>query len=334
MPKAEHVYEMCVAHYSNQESRFRGALESMASEAEKKGQQVVSARLHGYLEAYASQREGVIDPKVAQWFDLMRTDCFLEDLFIDDGVREDLMFLVMERMSRDRILEEGMIPVRHVLIDGPPGVGKTFTARALAAELGLPLYAVKFHKVVESYLGRTSMNLHEVFDLMRRTDAVFLFDEADSILSRRTSGGSSESTEVNRITNTLLRQMEDPGMRGLVLYCTNMKGLLDSAAHRRFDMVLTYKLPTDEESANYLCHVAAKYGLETLDSSEWEPLVQGLPYAQIERATVAAAKRSLLFDESTLTPSRLMESLHREQLEKEKLNADTQSDGLEAGEGD
>src|SRR6478672_9007406 len=68
---------------------------------------------------------------------------------------------------------------------GAPGTGKTICAEAIAHALGQRLLVVRYDQVESMWMGETPKNIVTTFRLARKENAVLLFDEADSIASRR-----------------------------------------------------------------------------------------------------------------------------------------------------
>ena len=123
-----------------------------------------------------------------------------------------------------------------VLLNGPPGTGKSLTAAVIAAELGLPLFRIDVSRIFDRYVGETEKNLVRLFEEAAADRAALLFDEADSLFSRRVDVKDASDRHANTQVNVLLERIERH--EGLVLLTTNLKGAIDEALLRR----ITYKL--------------------------------------------------------------------------------------------
>lgn len=108
------------------------------------------------------------------------------------------------------------------LLFGPPGLGKTLTAEAIAEASHLPLYAVSSgalgHGVIE-----ISHNFSKILELSTRWKAVLLLDEADVFLARR----DKSDLERNAIVSIFLRELEY--YPGILLLTTNQAHIIDPA---------------------------------------------------------------------------------------------------------
>lgn len=149
--------------------------------------------------------------------------------------------LLKERRAADRLTAAGLVPLRSVLMSGPPGVGKTMTARWLARQLHLPLYTLDLASVMSSFLGRTGANVRAVLEHAKQEPCVLLLDEFDAIAKRRDD--DSDVGELKRLVTVILQTIDDWTPMSLLVAATNHGELLDPAVWRRFDMTLVFRLP-------------------------------------------------------------------------------------------
>jgi hypothetical protein len=127
------------------------------------------------------------------------------------------------------------------LFAGPSGTGKTTAAEVIARDLGLDLVVVDLSQVVSKYIGETEKNLRRVFDAADDGAAVLLFDEADTLFSRRTEVRDSHDRYANLEVGYLLQRMET--FRGLAILTTNARSALDQAFVRRLRAIVSFPYP-------------------------------------------------------------------------------------------
>lgn len=113
------------------------------------------------------------------------------------------------------------------LLMGPPGLGKTMTAEAIAEVARKPLYTMSSGELGESVYD-VSNNLARVMELATTWHTVLLIDEADVFLAQR----SSIHVERNAITSTFLRQLEY--YPGILILTTNRASSIDSAFESKY----------------------------------------------------------------------------------------------------
>jgi replication-associated recombination protein RarA len=149
-----------------------------------------------------------------------------------------------EHQQRQRLLEHGIDPTKSAILIGPPGVGKTMSARWLATQLNKPLWILDLSAVMSSLLGKTGANLRAVFDFAKKNEAVLLLDEIDAIAKRRSD--ESDIGELKRLVTVILQEVDAWPSTGLLLAATNHPELIDPALWRRFDAVLEFNQPAAE----------------------------------------------------------------------------------------
>jgi SpoVK/Ycf46/Vps4 family AAA+-type ATPase len=160
-------------------------------------------------------------------------------------VEREIESLIRERRQVDVLADAGLDPTRSALFVGPPGVGKTMSARWIAAQLGLPLLILDLSAVMSSFLGRTGNNVRAVLDYAKRQSCVLLLDELDAIAKRRDD--ATEIGELKRLVTVLLQEIDEWPANGLLLAATNHPELLDPAVWRRFDSVVRFPAPERNE---------------------------------------------------------------------------------------
>lgn len=128
---------------------------------------------------------------------------------------------------------------------GPPGTGKSFAAEAIAHELERDLIRANYAEIESKYVGETAKNIKAAFQKAKESDAVLLFDEADSILGRRlTNVRQSTDHAVNVSRSVMLLELDH--FTGVTIFTTNLASNYDTAFVRRILGHVEMPLPNPE----------------------------------------------------------------------------------------
>lgn len=213
----------------------------------------------------------------------------LAEVTLPGGVRAVLQLLVREQGREALLAKHGLSPRRRVLFVGPPGLGKSMTAHALATELGWPAYVTRMDSLVRSFLGQTASRVRDLFGFAASTQAVILLDEIDAIARRR--GATSDVGEIDRVVVTLLQEMEHSHPAGLLIATSNLPDHLDEALWRRFDMVVRFAAPTRKQLNAFARSEAKRRGLPVRALSGHE---DARSFADVSRVVADLLRERLL----------------------------------------
>ena len=152
-----------------------------------------------------------------------------------EEVKEELKGVAKILKCPDEVQAAGARPVRGILLHGPPGVGKTMLAKALAKESGLKFIATTGSDFNAMFAGVGGMKLKALFKLARfNTPCVIFIDEIEGLTAKRDFRGGEVTKENAKTLNILLSEMDGlQSSRGiLVIGATNHKDVLDPAILR------------------------------------------------------------------------------------------------------
>jgi len=231
----------------------------------------------------------------------------LSDMALDHVVQARIDRVLTEQRQRGRVHEHGFVPIRKLLLVGPPGTGKTMTAAVLAGELGLPLFTIQLDGLITKFMGETAAKLRLIFDAIRETRAVYLFDEFDALGTERAL--KNDVGEIRRVLTSFLLFLEQDDSDGITVCATNYPKLLDRALFRRFDMVIEYQLPTGNVAEQVM---KTRLALLNTSSMDWQVVIeasQGLSHGEIARGCEDTAKNVILGNRTTITTQDLLDSL-------------------------
>jgi len=141
-----------------------------------------------------------------------------------------------------RMKEEPNRP-KAVLFEGPPGTGKTTSAKIIAQQVNIPLVYMPIESIMSKWFGEAEKRFAEVFDSCKVLGKCIIFiDEIDAIASSRDQDLHETS---RRILSTLLRKIDSfESTTDVLLICaTNRKKDLDAAVLSRIDLSIKFEMP-------------------------------------------------------------------------------------------
>lgn len=297
MANSNQIKNLIKSHYNDTNDAFSTiALQIAASEA-KSGHRKFAEEIRKLVDRAKLnyRRPSPIAPDLRGLFLERIAVENLSDLISTEDIHKRIERILNEFINRDKLLRNNLENRRKILFTGPAGTGKTMSASIIANELNLPLYIILSEKLVTKYMGETSARLRQIFDFIELQPAVYLFDEFDAIGSQR--GKENEVGEMRRVLNSFLQFIERDHSDSLIIAATNDVEILDNALFRRFDDVISYKLPDEPEILQLLLNKTNNL----LPTSELEPIIsqmKDLSHAEITRACLDAIKDSILTDTS------------------------------------
>ncbi|CAI1695547.1 ATP-dependent zinc metalloprotease FtsH [Serratia proteamaculans] len=229
----------------------------------------------------------------------------LKEIILSDLVKVKVLRFLDENKNSKKIRQFGLTPRRHLMLFGPPGTGKTMTASVIAHELSFPLFTVRMDSLITKFMGETSAKLRSIFDYISQHKGVYLFDEFDTIGSKRSM--INDVGEIRRVLNTFLQLLDDHRSDSLIITATNHKEILDSALYRRFDDVIEYKLPVEESLTALIESKFISYELKVNNLAEIATAAKGLSYAEISKSCDDAIKFSIINNDKYVTQDILID---------------------------
>lgn len=310
MASSEHIKALLKSHLERDDERFLSVALQVAAHEARSGHGRLARELRDIVEKARKQptidRPIPIGRGIKDSTGLLSTSTpklRLSDLVAPSEVMDRLHRVVREQRHASKLKNHGLSPRRKLLLVGPPGTGKTFTASLLSGELGYPLFQVRLDALITKFMGETSAKLRQVFDAMADVRGLYFFDEFDALGSQRTA--ANDVGEARRILNSFLQMIEQDHSNSLILCATNHEEILDHALFRRFDDVVRYRLPGATEIITLFRDRLTAY---VDDNFPWERLAakaDGLSSAEITLTAQDAVKEMLIEDRHTVTFQRL-----------------------------
>ncbi|MBW6487666.1 ATP-dependent metallopeptidase FtsH/Yme1/Tma family protein [Sulfurimonas sp.] len=196
----------------------------------------------------------------SQPIESIKSDVTFSDIGGISDVKIELEEIIDFMKKPKRYKSFGARMPRGVLLVGPPGVGKTMIAKAVANAAGVPFYYQSGASFVQIYVGMGAKRVHELFIAAKNNSPSIIFiDEIDAVGKKR-DGQRSDEREAT--LNQLLTEMDgfENSSGVIVIAATNKIDVLDSALLRagRFDRRVFVELPTKKERASILLKYLGK----------------------------------------------------------------------------
>lgn len=304
MATAEQLKMLIKSHFDQNDERFRTIVLQLAAHEANQGHSALARDIRDLID---KSRNGKVIPLNKELNELLHnatSDYRLSNLVVSEELRTRIERILREFKQRERLRNHGLSNRRKILLAGPPGTGKTMTAAVLAGELQLPFCTILVDKLVTKYMGETSAKLRQIFDAIREFPGVYLFDEFDAIGSERTL--DNDVGEMRRVLNTFLQFIEQDRSDSLIVAATNSIKLLDQALFRRFDDVLYYDYPTQNEIVQLIENRLSGFcDFSSADVFEMAEFSKTLSHADITKACDDAIKEAILSDQTTVMPDLL-----------------------------
>jgi SpoVK/Ycf46/Vps4 family AAA+-type ATPase len=297
----EHITAMVRNHASGDDAAFYSVALQIAAREARQGHHVLASNIKKAVES-SRERAPLANvtalPRVrgdlAELVEVSHPKVHLRELIASSDRIAQIKQILAEQRQRKNLLEHGFNPVHRLLLEGPPGTGKTMTASVLATELSLPMYTVRLDGLLSKFMGETAAKLRLVFDAVAAERAVYLFDEFDALGGDRSG---NDVGEARRILNSFLVFLENAGPESIVIAATNHRAILDKAVFRRFDAVLEYMLPDARQAATVMRTRLGSMASKT-STTKLAEYTNGLSHADLVKAAESAAKAVLMRGES------------------------------------
>lgn len=296
MTRSDLLVDLVSAQRRGDDARFRALVEAIIAEERNKQHHLVADRLSEMITTSGPSNLALRDDAARPAADLVHEIVprrRLADLQLNAAVATAAAELVEEHHRAELLRTHGIEPRSRVLLEGPPGNGKTSLAEAVAAETMLPFYVVRYEGVVSSFLGETAARLDSVFEFARTRRCVLFFDEFDTIAKERAD--THETGEIKRVVSTLLLQIDRLPSHVIAICATNHAELLDRAAWRRFQLRLALDSPSRAEATSFLETLGARMGGSLgLAPRTLADRLAGASYAELEQFAQDVRRRYVL----------------------------------------
>jgi AAA family ATPase len=242
------------------------------------------------------------EPQKPYW---VKSDYKFSDIVGHQGVKDKCALVVRYLKDPESF---GEWAPKNVLFFGPPGTGKTMTAKALANETDSTLFLVRATDLIGEFVGDGAKRIHELYQAaFDAAPSILFIDELDAIGLDRSY--QSLRGDVSEVVNSLLSELDGvKENKGVVtIAATNNVGILDRALRNRFEEEMEFKLPDKKERKELLEVYVKKLPLGVAaDLSKYVAATEGLSGRDIkDKLLKVALHRALLEGTGRITDGHL-----------------------------
>lgn len=311
MATADQIKSLIRSHFSSQPERFNTIALQVAAHEAKQGHSALAHDIRELVDIERRKGGSNVIPFPRELKGLILTEksnISKSSLVMPVILQGRIKQIIHEYRKQEKLKSFGLSHRRKVLLIGPPGTGKTMTAKVLAHELNVALHTIQVDRLVTKFMGETSAKLRQIFDLMNQEHGVYFFDEFDAIGGERSM--DNDVGEMRRVLNAFLQFIEQDTSDSIIIAATNNPKLLDQALFRRFDDVLYYGNPEEEERKELISNVLGTFKNRRF---AWKTVLKysdGLSHAEIDQACRDAIKGAILSDKETVSATSLLYTIN------------------------
>ena len=310
MATADQIKSLIRSHQSDDPERFYSIALQVAAHEAKQGHTSLAHDIREIVNKSRKSRGAVVLQFPKEMHGLVLSehpDISRNALVMPKSMDERIHRIIHEFRQQNKLKSHGLTNRRKVLLIGPPGTGKTMTAKVLAHELKLTLHTIQVDRLVTKFMGETAAKLRQIFELIQNEQGVYLFDEFDAIGGERSM--ENDVGEMRRVLNSFLQFIEQDTSDSVLVAATNNPKLLDKALFRRFDDVMYYASPDADERTRLIQNVLGTYLSDHTLTDETITASEDLSHAEIDLACRDAIKNAILSDQNTVSSSELLRTL-------------------------
>lgn len=317
MATADQIKMLIEAHVLKNDDRFKTLVLQLAAYEAKLGHTSFAREIREILNKSRNEDVKIIhfNKEISELIGITYSDQRISELVVANDIKDRIKRILKEYQMREKLRKYHLSNRRKILLEGPPGTGKTMTASVISTEIGLPLCTIKMDKLMTKFMGETGVKLRGIFDAIKEKPAVYFFDEFDAIGTDRNK--ENDVGEIRRILNLFLQFIEQDDSESIIIAATNNSKQLDPALFRRFDDVIHYLLPDELQIPSLIINRLGQFSSNEIHHcmNDIVKAAESLSHAELSKACDDAIKTAIMSDKKTVQGDLLLQMI------KEKIGA-------------
>ncbi|MDM8531994.1 ATP-dependent zinc metalloprotease FtsH [Anaerolineales bacterium HSG25] len=234
-----------------------------------------------------------------------------------DEAKQELAEIVEFLREPEKFISLGARIPKGMLMVGPPGCGKTLTAKAISGEAGVPFFSISGSEFVEMFVGVGASRVRDLFDQAKRNSPCIIFmDEIDAVGRHRGAGLGGSHDEREQTLNQILVEMDgfETDTNVIIVAATNRPDILDPALLRpgRFDRRVILDRPDSKGRTQILeIHTKGKPLASDVDLQVIAKQTPGFVGADIENLVNEAAILAARRNQKQISMSEIQEAVEK-----------------------
>ncbi|MEK3718739.1 ATP-binding protein [Paenibacillus sp. FSL H8-0122] len=317
MATADQIKMLIEAHVLKNDDRFKTLVLQLAAYEAKLGHTSFAREIRELLNKNRNEDVKIIhfSKEISELIGITYSDQRIAELVVANDIKDRIKRILKEYQMREKLRKYHLSNRRKILLEGPPGTGKTMTASVISTEIGLPLCTIKMDKLMTKFMGETGVKLRGIFDAIKEKPAVYFFDEFDAIGADRSK--ENDVGEIRRILNLFLQFIEQDDSESIIIAATNNSKQLDPALFRRFDDVIHYLLPDELQIPSLIINRLGQFSSNQIYDfmDNIVDAAKSLSHAELSKACDDAIKATIMSDNKIVQGELLLQMI------REKIGA-------------